>query len=91
MPNTIQPGEDLTERVGTRWVVAWKAFYIDLCNANGNRYSLVLYRNDDGSWNRNYNHLDNDRNDSNLAAVLANLFISPLTFVGGVLFVLNFL
>ncbi len=32
-----------------------------LRNSDGNRYFLYLNRNDDGSWNWNYNWLDNDR------------------------------
>ena len=47
-----------------------------LRNSNGNRYFLYLYRNDDGSWDWNYNWLDNDRNAGNPALVLATLFIS---------------
>ena len=43
---------------------------------NGNRNSFYLYWND-GKWNWNYNWLDNNRNDNNPSAVLANLFISP--------------
>ena len=49
-----------------------------LRNPNGNRYVLYLYRNDDGSWNWNYNWLDNDFNDNNPAALSATLFISLL-------------
>ncbi len=50
-------------------VVAQKAFYIILRNPNGNRCVLYLYRNDDGSWNWNYNWLDNDWNDRNFTTV----------------------
>jgi len=53
-------------------------FYTFLRNPNGNRYTLYLYRDDDGSWNWNYNWLDNDRNASNPALGFATLFISPI-------------
>ncbi len=48
----------------------------NLRNPNGKRYSLILYRQDDGSWDWNYNWLDNDRDTSNPAVGLANCFIS---------------
>ena len=47
-----------------------------LRNSDGNRYLLVLNRNDDGSWNGNYNWLDNDRNADNVSPVSATLFTS---------------
>ena len=47
-----------------------------LRNPNGNRHVLYLYRSDDGSWNWNYNWLDNDWNAGNPSAVLATFFIS---------------
>lgn len=59
-----------------QWVVARKALYIFLRNANGNRYVLYLYWND-GVWNWNVNWLDNDYNVNNPSAVLATHFISP--------------
>lgn len=53
-----------------------------LRSPNGNRYTLYLYFNNDGSWNWNYNWLDNDRNADNPSAVLATIFISsPLCYL----------
>jgi hypothetical protein len=55
-------------------------------NSDGNLY--VRYLNWDGDrWNWNYNWLDNDWNDDNPAALLANIFVPlPLFFIGRVLF-----
>lgn len=50
-----------------------------LRNPNGNHNSLYLYRKDDGSWHWNYNWLDNNRNASNPALVIATLIISLLS------------
>lgn len=47
-----------------------------LRNSDGNRYFLYLDRNDDGSWDWNYNWLDNDRNRDNVSPLLATPFIS---------------
>jgi len=54
-------------------------------DSNGNLYVRYLNWNGD-AWNWNYNWLDNDWNDDNPAALLEILFISPLLFLGGVLF-----
>ncbi len=68
-------------------VVVGKVPYTILRDPNGNRYSLVLYRNDDGTWHSNYTWLDNERNADNHAALLAPRFISPLgVFPSGVFF-----
>ena len=61
-----------------RGAVAQTALHTILLDPNGNRYVLYLYRNDDGTWNWNYNWLDNDWNTDNRSASLATLFISPL-------------
>ena len=53
----------------------------DFRSPNGNRYSLILFRKDDGSWDWNYNWLDNDRNASNPAVGLANNFISSTLYL----------
>ena len=55
-----------------------KACYTILRRPNGNRYTLYLYFNDDGSWNWNYNWLGNDRDANDPSAVLATFFISSL-------------
>jgi len=60
-----------------------------LRNSDGSRYFLYLNRNDDGSWDANYNWLDNDRNADNVSPVSVTLLISPPSFFrsgGGVLF-----
>lgn len=48
-------------------------------NPNGNLYVRYLYWNGD-RWNSNFNWLDNNFNSNNPAALLANLFISPLAY-----------
>jgi hypothetical protein len=55
-------------------------------NADGNLYVEYLYWNG-GQWNWNYNWLDNDWDDQNPAASLANLIVLPLHFEAGVSFV----
>ena len=59
-------------------MIKWMMSCTILRNPNGNRYALYLYRKDDGSWNWNYNWLDNNRNANNPALGLATLFISLL-------------
>ncbi len=53
-------------------MVVQTAPYTFLRNADGNRYFLYLYRDDNGRWTWNYNWLDNDRNATNPSAVLAS-------------------
>lgn len=74
MPNYIQPRE--YSKGGDRDGILY-----NLRNPNGNRYSLYLYRKDDGSWDWNYNWLDNDRNASNPTLGLANYFISSAFYL----------
>jgi len=58
----------------TRWAVVKKILHTNR-NADGNLYVRDLYFND-GTWNRNYNWLDNDWNSNNPAVLLATIFIS---------------
>lgn len=75
-----QIGQSLYEEEGQKALrflhdttgVTWMEFLGQpLCSAYGIRYSLVLYRHGDGSWDRHYYRLGHDRRDSDLAAVLA--------------------
>ena len=68
MPNTIQPGELFDGQ--------WQGKHsIRNRDSDGYLYVRYLYF-DDGTWNRNYNWLDNDWNGDNPAALLATYFIS---------------
>ena len=62
--------------------MVWKASRTLLRNSDGNRYFLYLNRNEDGSWDWNYNWLDNDRNRDNVSPLLATPFISRPAYAG---------
>lgn len=74
-------GQDLYEEEGQKALhflhdttgVTWMEFLGQpLRDSDGYRYSLVLYRDHDGSWLRSYGCLDNDRDASYPAAVLSS-------------------
>ena len=64
-------------------MVEQAASHTFLRNPDDNRCFLYLYRNDDGSWDWNYNWLDNNRNRGNVSPVSAILFISLPFFSRG--------